>query len=91
MYRLSSHLSMRRAARGGDRSFMVRYLVGIMVRIAAVLLSLTLVLALVPVRQGAFVAMFLGVVFLGITIEAVSLHRRGGLKVGHVKTLEHRD
>jgi hypothetical protein len=79
LYVLASYWSTRSAMQVSDRSFLLRYFAGMMVRMMAVLLALTLVLALVPVRQGVFVASLLFVVFLGIILEVIALQRRGML------------
>ena len=64
-----SLLASRLALGKGVRTFMMIVLGGVLVRMAAALIAVVLVLLLLPVEQVAFVGSFMGVFLVGMIVE----------------------
>ena len=75
LYGIAAYASLRFASRHQGQQFYVFYFAGMMVRLMAVLVSLVLILVLMDVHDLVFVGSFMGLVFIGIAFEIMSLQR----------------
>lgn len=76
LYGVAGYATNRKAVGAGEKQFLVILFGGLMVRMFAALVLLTVILVTAPVREGVVAGSFVAVLAAAIGLEVWSLHRR---------------